>query len=43
VRVQGIALEDHGDAPLGRHVGQQVADAQLRADVFQARDHAQQG
>ena len=46
VRIQGVALEDHGDAPLGRRhvVGQQVADVQLaRADVFQSRDHAQQG
>jgi len=46
VRVQGVALEDHGDvAVLGRLVVDDLApDAQLtRGDVLQAGDHVEGG
>ncbi len=46
VRIQGVALENHGQAPLGRGdiVGQLAANMQLAIrDVFQPGDHAQQG
>ena len=46
VRVQGVALEHHGSAPVGRAqvVGAHAVNQQVaRANALQARDHAQRG